>query len=66
VDLHGPAGSGDTAQPVLSFPLSGSPLNGRLILSADQAEMLLSGRMYLDIHSAAHPEGEIRGQVVKE
>jgi CHRD domain len=66
VDLHGPAGNGDTAQSVLPFPLSGSPLNGRLILSADQAEMLLSGRMYLDIHSAAHPEGEIRGEVVKE
>jgi CHRD domain len=66
VDLHGPASSGDTAPSVLSFPLSGSPLNGKLTLSADQAEMLLSGRMYLDIHSAAHPEGEIRGQVEKQ
>lgn len=66
VDLHGPAGSGDSAKSVLSFPLSGSPLSGKLTLSTDQAEMLLSGQLYLDIHSAAYPEGEIRGQVVKE
>ncbi len=66
VDLHGPAGAGETAGSILSFPLSGSPLNGKLTLSPDQAEMLLSGRIFLDIHSAAFPQGEIRGQVVKE
>ncbi len=66
VDLHGPAGAGETAPSVLSFPLSGSPINGKLTLSEDQAQMLLSGRMYLDIHSAAYPQGEIRGQVAKE
>jgi CHRD domain len=66
VDIHGPAGAGETAGSMLSFPLSGSPLNGKLTLTEDQAQMLLSGRMYLDIHSMAYPQGEIRGQVVKE
>jgi hypothetical protein len=66
VDLHGPATAGDKAAPVLDIPLSESPISGTVKLMPGQESELLAGRMYLDIHSQKFPDGEIRGQVVKQ
>lgn len=35
-------------------------------LTADQINELLAGKLYLNVHSAAYPQGEIRGQIQPE
>jgi hypothetical protein len=42
-----------------------NPFEGTAILTDAQAADLLAGRWYVNVHTAAHPEGEIRGQVQK-
>jgi hypothetical protein len=64
VDLHGPATAGDKM--VLDIPLSESPIGGTVKLTPGQESELLAGRMYLDIHSQKYPDGEIRGQIVRQ
>lgn len=63
--FHGPAGPGVNAPP--SVPLSGSldsPIKGTATLTAAQASDLTTGNWYLNVHTAANPGGEIRGQVM--
>jgi hypothetical protein len=64
--FHGPAGPGENAPPVISFkaPLA-SPVSGSATLTEEQAKELLDGKFYINIHTAAHKDGEIRGQVTK-
>ncbi len=48
----------------IEIPLElGNLKNGSQILSADQEKALFEGNMFVNIHSAAYPAGEIRGQV---
>ena len=42
-----------------------SPASGSATLNDAQAADLLAGRLYVNIHTAAHPGGEIRGQVTR-
>lgn len=65
VDLHGPAAKSEDANIVVSFPIPDSPVSGMATLTDGQAAQLLAGRWYIDVHSDAHPTGEIRGQIVK-
>jgi hypothetical protein len=42
-----------------------SPIKGSATLTEAQAADLLAGKYYINIHTAAHKGGEIRGQVEK-
>lgn len=63
VDIHGPAGPDANAARVVRFPVPESPISGTATLTSDQAAALLAGRLYVDIHTASHAFGEIRGQI---
>ncbi len=41
-----------------------SPFKGSATMTATQARDLRDGRLYFNIHTPAHPAGEIRGQLV--
>lgn len=63
--FHGPASAGKNAGPAL--PLAGSllsPIMGRATLSATQAADLQAGKWYINLHTSAHPDGEVRGQLL--
>ena len=66
IDIHGPAGPGETAMAIASFPLSESPVTGKTILTREQGDSLLAGKLYVDLHSQAYANGEIRGQIGKQ
>lgn len=58
---RGKAGKlGDIAIPIDA----GSPVSGSTILTKELEEDLFQGNVYLNIHSANYPVGEIRGQVI--
>lgn len=62
--IHGPATPGMNAPPVITFqpPLT-SPIDGSARLTLDQVSQLLGGLYYVNLHTAAFPGGEIRGQI---
>jgi hypothetical protein len=61
--FHGPAAPGQNAGVVVPFPNAANPIRGETTLTEAQAADLLAGRWYVNVHTAAHPGGEIRGQV---
>jgi len=61
--FHGPAAPGANAGVVLPFANPASPIQGEATLTEAQAADLLAGRWYVNVHSRAHPGGEIRAQV---
>ena len=62
--FHGPAGVGANAGVVLPWPGPvTSPMEGSATLTPSQAADLEAGRWYANIHTAAHPGGEVRGQM---
>ncbi len=62
--FHGPAAVGANAGVVLPFPgQMSSPMEGSATLTAAQVADLMAGRWYANIHTAANPSGEIRGQM---
>ena len=64
--IHGPAAMGANAGVMVPFQnVASSPITGSATLNADQEKALLSGQTYVNVHTAAHPGGEIRGQIVK-
>jgi hypothetical protein len=62
--FHGPADVGKNAGVALGFTGSvESPIQGTATLTPAQAQDLLAGKWYANLHTAANPGGEIRGQV---
>ena len=64
--LHGPAAPGANAGVVVPFTkVDASPITGSASLTVAQMEQLRSGLWYVNLHTAANPGGEIRGQVTQ-
>lgn len=64
--FHGPAEPGKNAGVAVAIPNAAkSPVKGSATLTAAQAADLEAGRYYINVHTAANPGGEIRGQVTK-
>lgn len=61
--FHGPAFYCSSAGVTIGLQL-GSPIIGSATLTEQQATDMLNGLWYVNIHSSAHPGGEIRGQVM--
>jgi hypothetical protein len=63
--FHGPSEPGKNAGIVLPFKTVQSPIEGTATLTENQAADLLAGKWYVNIHTAANPGGELRGQMMK-
>ena len=63
--FHGPAAAGANAGVALPFTGSvESPIKGSATLTAAQVADLMAGKWYVNLHTAANPGGEVRGQVM--
>ena len=71
--IHGPAEAGKNAGVIVPLSQQGtpfaSPFQGSVKLADDKAAALASalsaGQAYVNIHTAANPGGELRGQLAK-
>ena len=61
--FHGPAAAGANAGVVLPFAGTASPITGSAVLTEAQMADFVAGKWYANLHTAANPGGEIRGQV---
>lgn len=62
--LHGPAGPGANAPVVVPFSnVDKSPITGAASLTNVQASQVMSGQWYVNLHTAANPNGEVCGQL---
>jgi hypothetical protein len=65
--LHGPATQGKNGPPVIWLSEKGaavsSPIKGQATLTPEQAQQMMGGEWYINVHTQANPNGEIRGQV---
>ncbi|MBA3446891.1 MAG: CHRD domain-containing protein [Pseudaminobacter sp.] len=63
--FHGPAAKGENADVAVPMEDAKSGATGSATLTDAQAADLTAGKYYVNVHTAAHPGGEIRGQVEK-
>jgi CHRD domain len=64
--IHGPASRKQSAGVVapLGDKNPTSPTSGTVTLTDDQVKILRSNKLYVNVHTAGSPGGEIRGQIV--
>jgi hypothetical protein len=63
--FHGPAEAGANAAVAMPFAAPASPIKGTATLTDAQMADLMAGKWYANIHTAANPAGEIRGQMTR-
>jgi hypothetical protein len=65
--FHGPAAQGKNGPPVVWLSEKGAtvsdPIKGQATLTPEQAQQMTAGEWYINVHTQANPNGEIRGQV---
>lgn len=65
--FHGPAPAGKNGPVAVWISTKGgsaeAPIKGEATLTPEQAQQFSAGEWYINVHTAAHPGGEIRGQV---
>lgn len=75
--IHGPASATESAPVIHNFvaagqhlaagdPARGGVILGTVVLDETQAQALLDGLYYVNIHTELNPGGEIRGQLIAE
>jgi len=62
--FHGPADAGANGGVEVPIAVGPSPIKGEATLDDAKAADLSAGKWYVNIHTAANPMGEIRGQVM--
>jgi hypothetical protein len=63
--FHGPAMPGANAGPIVMVKPVANPISGEATLTDAQIADLEAGKWYFNIHTQAHPGGEIRGQLAQ-
>jgi hypothetical protein len=61
--FHGPAKVGENAGPIVD--ITANLAEGTADVTPEQLQMIREGNSYVNIHTAQHPDGEIRGQVLQ-
>jgi hypothetical protein len=65
--FHGPALAGEIAAPIETLTITTNGMAGiatdTITASAALHSALMAGKVYYNVHTAAHPDGEIRSQV---
>ena len=61
--FHGPAAAGANAGVVVPWASAESGSEGSATLTPAQVADLMGGRWYANVHTAANPGGEVRGQM---
>jgi len=61
--FHGPAMAGANAPPSVPVAAPASPIKGAATLTDAQIADLTAGKWYFNVHTEAHPGGELRAQL---